>query len=317
MARIDVNGLFDFRFNVLPSFVSTPVTFATSAVSSTNLESLTINYTDASRQNVSSFTIRELSNNATVTVSGLNLDHSLVENYLISGRYQSLLRVADAGNDTVAAGSASVNLVGGAGNDYLVMGSNGRADGGTGLNTLEIQRGFVTNIVQTGDAAFTITSSSGGSIVNTVQATDIQRIKIGQSVTAFDIDGNAGQVFRLYQAALGRTPDQVGLSVQVNAVDHGLSLNGLANNFLGSSEFALKYGANPSNEAFVTSLYFNVLRRAPDAGGFAAYTNALNAGALDKATALVQFSESQENHINVDPVIAVGVQLDATYLQLV
>lgn len=309
MARVDVSGPFDYRFNYAPGPASTITTFGNSSFTSTNLEQLRVDYTDSSRTAVTGFTISEFGNGASVKVSGLSFDNGLVDRYLVNGKYQSLLKVAEGGNDTVVAATNTANLVGGGGNDFLVMGVSGKADGGEGTNTIQVNAGYT--ITQTGEAAFTLTNGA-----NIIQASDIQRIKSGTDITAFDISGNAGQVFRLYQAAFNRTPDGPGLSVNVDALDHGATLKGLAASFISSPEFTQKYGANPSNETFVTSLYFNVLHRAPDAGGFAAYTNALNAGALDKSEALRQFSESLENHVNIDPVIAVGIHLDSSYMQL-
>lgn len=102
-----------------------------------------------------------------------------------------------------------------------------------------------------------------------------------------------GAMVRLYQAAFDRVPDQGGLKVWVNS---GLSLDEIADGFCNSQEFNNRYGSNEVNEAFVISLYKNVLGREPDADGLANWTNS----GLSAAQMLAGFSEAQEfkNSIN-------------------
>lgn len=98
---------------------------------------------------------------------------------------------------------------------------------------------------------------------------------------------NVHAVIRMYQAAFGRVPDQGGLK---NWVNSGLSMEAIADGFANSQEFLNRYGSNSVSEAFVTSLYYQVLGRAPDAAGL---SNWVNSG-LSAAKILAGFSESQE-----------------------
>lgn len=110
---------------------------------------------------------------------------------------------------------------------------------------------------------------------------------------AYDIECDEAKAGRLYRAALGRGPDAAGLAYQASAV----TTNGLvtvAGHFLASPEFQGRYGANPSDEQYVTLLYANVLGREPDAAGKAYQINALATG-TSRAQLLVNFSESPEN----------------------
>ena len=68
--------------------------------------------------------------------------------------------------------------------------------------------------------------------------------------------------------------------------------------FIGSQEFANRYGASPNNGALVDALYQNTLHRAGDAAGRAGWINALNGG-LSRADLVVGFSESPEHVKNV------------------
>ena len=63
---------------------------------------------------------------------------------------------------------------------------------------------------------------------------------------------------------------------------------------MASPEFTQKYGANPSNTAYVTALYTNVLGRAPDTAGLNFWIGNANRGeARDQL--LVDFATSGEN----------------------
>lgn len=152
----------------------------------------------------------------------------------------------------------------------------------------------------------TLSVADTGGVDGTRSFTNIVRLKFTDRVIAFDLDGNAGKVFRLYQAAFNRTPDSGGLGFWINAMDNGTSLHTIANNFMTSAEFVSLYGANPSNEDFVTNLYRNVLHRAPDQSGFNFWVTALNNG-TPRANALVEFSEGAENRAGVLPAMAEGI----------
>jgi sugar lactone lactonase YvrE len=100
-------------------------------------------------------------------------------------------------------------------------------------------------------------------------------------------------VIRLYHAAFARMPDYAGLQNWSNALQAGaLTLTGAADQFAGSAEFLLKYGAL-DNTGYVQQLYRNVLGREADPAGLADWVNQLNGGAT-RGTILVGFSESPE-----------------------
>jgi hypothetical protein len=124
---------------------------------------------------------------------------------------------------------------------------------------------------------------------------------------AFDIEGNAGQEYRLYQAAFDRVPDIPGLSFWIDAIDDGATLLAVVEQFLLSPEFQSKYGANPTNEDFIDLLYQNVLDRLPDQSGYDFWLDAFDRG-LSRAGALVEFSESAENQANLIGVLQQGIE---------
>jgi len=106
------------------------------------------------------------------------------------------------------------------------------------------------------------------------------------------------QVFRLYNAAFARFPDSSGLRYWINEYKSGISnYRTIAQSFINSNEFALRYGANNSNEEFINNMYKNVLGRLPDASGLAYWVGNLNSGVDSRVNVLGGFSESAENKI--------------------
>jgi hypothetical protein len=98
---------------------------------------------------------------------------------------------------------------------------------------------------------------------------------------------------RLYYAALARPPDNPGLQNWSNALHLGtLTLTQAADQFAGSPEFQLRYGAL-DHPGYVQQLYRNVLGREADPAGLADWVGQLDSGA-SRGTILVGFSESDE-----------------------
>ena len=117
------------------------------------------------------------------------------------------------------------------------------------------------------------------------------------AATAFTREGQqsafADDVYRLYHATLGRDPDTVGLAGWAEQLADGADFLSVVAGFVGSSEFQRTYGSL-SNDAFVSLLYTNVLGRAADAGGLAAWSGALGRGTLSRADVVEGFAQSGE-----------------------
>lgn len=113
----------------------------------------------------------------------------------------------------------------------------------------------------------------------------------------FTSDSQAVDVSRLYYCLLDRAPDANGLQWHTDAFESGTSLLSIAQSFLGSSEYAAKFGAL-SDDAFVTALYDGALGRTPDMAGFEAWTSALESGAGRAEVALgIAGSPEAQNHL--------------------
>ncbi|MEO0862878.1 MAG: DUF4214 domain-containing protein, partial [Pseudomonadota bacterium] len=107
-------------------------------------------------------------------------------------------------------------------------------------------------------------------------------------------DDVAAQLFRLYQATLGRDPDMVGFHSWHGKLTEGeVTLGDLAAIFVSSNEFNNRFG-NVSDNGFVTLLYQNVLNRSPDATGLARWTELLETNTLTRAEVVERFSKSGE-----------------------
>ncbi|MFZ6876532.1 DUF4214 domain-containing protein [Undibacterium sp. Di27W] len=135
----------------------------------------------------------------------------------------------------------------------------------------------------------------------------IERVVLPNAALAFDLNGNAGQAYRLYQAAFNRTPDQAGLGYWIKQMDSGAeNLNHVAAGFVGSLEFAKLYGQNITDDAFLTALYSNVLHRTPDKAGFEYWHGEMGSG-MTRPDILASFSESTENQAQVIGQIQKGI----------
>ncbi len=138
---------------------------------------------------------------------------------------------------------------------------------------------------------------------------NIERVEFFDGFLAFDLDGNAGQAYRLYEAAFDRDPDPEGLGFWIDNFDVGnVNLIQMAEYFMQSEEFAQKYGAPDTlgDRDFLTLLYGNVLDRVPDGPGFDFWEDQQDAG-LSRPEMLQYFSESVENYQNVAGEIADGI----------
>lgn len=115
--------------------------------------------------------------------------------------------------------------------------------------------------------------------------------------TAVDVVAGArpeeGQIHRLYRSVLGRAPDSPGFDYWVAARVEGLPLRAVADGFLNSGEYALRFGAGSDTE-FLDRVYGNVLGRPGDAAGVDYWLGEM-AGGLPRTELVLLFSESPEN----------------------
>lgn len=190
----------------------------------------------------------------------------------------------DAGRNTLLGAAGSDTFTGNGGNDLI--------DGGAGKDVAIYNGKLSDYTIRKTDAGTLITDARGTDGVDTVG--NVELLRFADFNVSLDIDGTAGKVYRLYQAAFDRTPDTGGLGYWIAQMDNGMTLNEVARQFFASAEAQTQYGTNPDAITLITAMYDNVLHRAPDLGG-AAYWQARLIGGLKAEGMLVEFSESIEN----------------------
>lgn len=227
------------------------------------------------------------------------------------------------GNDALTGGMLIDTLSGGAGDDLLAGGGgDDLVDGGAGNDVLVMEAGIDTLIGGAGTdtvlfwserSNFLISKVAGGLRVldllgegSTALLSGVERLRFTDGARAYDIDGVGGQVYRIYQAAFARVPDQDGLGFWIARADAGVPLAAITAGFVGSAEFAALYGDAPGHAAIVQRFYQNVLHRDPDPGGLAFWTDILERQLAGVAEVLASFSESPENRAALAATIAEG-----------
>lgn len=230
---------------------------------------------------------------------------------LPNGNYQVTVSSVDRADNATSAKQAvtlainnALNQTGTAGNDTFAMAPGSAAiQGGAGLDTA-VYSGVSDNFVlERGVYGFTVRDAQGA-VDNLI---NVERIKFDDTMVALDINGSAGQIYRLYQAAFDRVPDPGGLTHWINLSDKGDPLIQIARYFALNDEYKVLYN-NTTNEQFVTKLYEHVLNRAPEGAGYEFWLGNLASGATNRDEVLTMFSESPENQAQVIGSIVNGIE---------
>ncbi len=219
-----------------------------------------------------------------------------------NGAAQVEVRVLAGGMDNTG-GSGVIadsgrHLVGGAGSQQLAG-----LDGVDTVSYAGLRGGFT--VLRDATAA-TVIDNVGTSGVDTL--VNVERIAFSDVSLALDIEGTAGQAYRLYRAAFDRAPDKQGVGYWIKMMDAGISLEQVAAGFATSAEFKSLYGANASDAQFVGLLYNNVLHRSAEGAGFDYWMKALGELHTPREQVLAFFSESAENQAQVIGAIQNGIE---------
>ena len=197
------------------------------------------------------------------------------------------------GNDAanlLVAGHGDGNFYGGSGNDIFVSGpGNNVMDGGSGYDLVQYMGGRL---------AYSVSMTSGGHTVSGASAsadtlTNIEAIRFADGTFVFDTGSQAAQVYRMYEAALDRTPEAAGLNNWIVAMKSCLSIADLAKGFVGSIEFQTRYG-NLDDRGFVEHIYQDILHRTAADSEVQGWVSVLRAGD-SRADVILGFSESAEH----------------------
>ena len=183
---------------------------------------------------------------------------------------------------------------------------NNQIDGGLGRDTIKYYYDLAEiSISVLSNKSVQVVKPDGG--IDSLN--NVERLQGNDLSLAFDIEGNAGQAYRIYEAAFNRDPDPHGLGYWISQFDKGMGLIEISSRFIDSNEFKSIYGTNPTNETFITNLYLNVLDRVPDNSGLDWWVDQLdNNSEKTWKKVLADFSESPENIENNRLELVGGVE---------
>jgi hypothetical protein len=203
--------------------------------------------------------------------------------------------VGDSRLDAIFGDSGDDFLIGDAGNDQL--------NGGAGIDTAGYFSLVRSYVVTRGSGGFT--GVSGGVEGGADTLTSVERLSFLDGAIYTDADSAAAQIYRLYDAALDRGPDQAGLSGWVGRLAEGATLDQAAQAFATAPEFVQRYGSL-SNEDFVKTMYRLSLNREGDAWGISQWTAQLDSG-VSRGSVLLSFSESVEHRNIIAQAVNAGI----------
>lgn len=169
-------------------------------------------------------------------------------------------------------------------------------DGGAGTDTgvyVLNRTDYSVTIAGTDLTVVAKTGADGSDVLH-----GVERLHFADGDVAFDVEGNGGDIFRLYQAAFNRAPDLGGLGYWMTQRDHGMDMDTIARGFMQSDEYTKMYGTAPDDAAFLTHTYDNVLHRPYDQAGFDFWLGALHSG-VSREDVLLNFANGFENRAQV------------------
>ncbi|MFC0252407.1 DUF4214 domain-containing protein [Massilia consociata] len=247
------------------------------------------------------------------TTVGADGKWSIASAPLPNGTYSVNAVSIDIGDNVSAANSnmnfviaSSANQNGTPGNDRFTAGAGDNAiNGGAGIDTVVYAGSMADYTIARGVWGSTVTAKSGNG--GTDGLYNVERVQFSDGYKALDIEGVGGQVYRLYEAVLGRPAEAAGQGYWMWRMEStGTSLLQVANEFMKQKEFDALYGINPTEAQFVRQLYLNILDREPDAAGYEYWINVINDD--NRAQIIVDFSEGFENKAQVIEIIGSGIE---------
>lgn len=258
---------------------------------------------------------------------------------LTGNRNDNILR-GEGGDDVLNGGAGADTLFGGDGDDRAVLEAEiADADitvDGDGIVTIIV--GDETDVIE-GVETFqfsdqTISLEDLTLLVNGPPATDLSVTLVGTLAGNDDLQGGTGddflygdgasvahmgtaawQVYRLYEATLGRAPDLGGLQGWTSALfEEREALTDAAAGFIRSAEFGTRYGTGLSDSEFVQALYDNVLGRNASVTEEEAWVLQIEGG-RSRAEVVTGFSESREfiNRTQNDATVFIDESTESTW----
>uniref|UniRef100_UPI0038B58DAB DUF4214 domain-containing protein n=1 Tax=Undibacterium flavidum TaxID=2762297 RepID=UPI0038B58DAB len=227
-------------------------------------------------------------------------------NDLLMGRDGNDRLDGGEGNDQLLGGNGNDNLYGGAGNDFI--------DGGDGIDfayfgAIEPTLLGIENYTYSMTGGV-LTVRDNSNAMNVTQLRNVERIAFPMSfqpngvssrpstVIAFDVDGVAGDVYKLWHAALGHdtsiSDEKHVLGYSINQADSGRSLEEIAENMLTIIESFRHPQGSVSDLQFISELYQSSFDRDADTAGLQYWLNELSSAHMTRAQVLMSFAHSPE-----------------------
>ncbi|WP_159731875.1 S8 family serine peptidase [Methylosinus sp. Ce-a6] len=192
--------------------------------------------------------------------------------------------VGGVGGDVINASGTTWNVFiqGGEGNNIIIGGAATAAiAGGKGDDLIELGPGG--GVVHAGLGNDVIYGGSGSSAM-----TQPNYVNAGGT-------SNAAFVERLYNGGLGREADLGGYLSYKNALDNGqVTRVGAASSIVTSAEWQAHYGTQ-TNSQFVTSIFTNLVGRAPSSSELNDFVQALNGGQTTRGAALEAVADNAQS----------------------
>lgn len=189
-------------------------------------------------------------------------------------------------------------------NTFTVKSGSWQIDGLSGQDTAVFDSAIAAHSLTQRTFGIAVLGAEGEEDISHVQT-----LQFTDGTVTLDTSHNAAEIFSVYQAAFGRQPDLAGESFWLGVLNGNVPETTIAAQFAASPEFAQRYGANTTNDQFLTALYQNVLGRAPDAAGDDFWLGQLARGE-SRAQLLIDFADSAENQGHVVPIKGQGVMVE-------
>ena len=201
-----------------------------------------------------------------------------IEN-LIGSQHSDALHGNDL-NNSISGMSGDDTIDGGKGDDTV--------DGGAGIDKAIFSANY--NAVAISCVFSTLTVRGSTSITGTDTLTNIDNILLSDATieTAWFLKtetlttSQSDSLVELYVASFNRAPDAIGLNYWGGRLYDGMTLPEIARSFFVQPETVAAYPSSMATQTFVTTVYNNVLRRAPDTEGQDYWVREIDIGSVSR-----------------------------------
>lgn len=208
-----------------------------------------------------------------------------------------------SGGEYIDGGAGGDTIAGGGGDDVI--------EGGAGVDTA-LYSGLARNYEVSATAGVAVAVADRFGLEGQDILTNMESIRFADQtldttslIKASNLDASSFMpIIDLYNAALDRAPDALGLAYWVARLGDGMSLTDIAESFYSSAEGMALRPTAPSNAALVADAYTSILDRAPDAEGQAYWVGQLESGNLTPATFLLAFVEGVTGAADVATLVS-------------